>query len=500
MSRERIDKLSPSQEQLLDQLATSLRIDAVPKESMTANVAETAIRHIYQTAGYQRPHVVWCENPFELAVMPILLELIVQYEESVGYSRLLGEFDSSQPELKDLLISPLWQDALMRLTKQCPVDIIASLAHDDEKRHPSLQQFYEQFHWSKCGVSGAEPIWAQTRKHISHVVGSLERCLTLSLSARLTNQLYTVPNDEAQNAKRTVREFMMRDQSLRLRDEPLTVFGTAQAAIVRLYQRATELHEQIGGSTFEKLLRAIPAPQADPALRRPRNLKNDAVLNSAGILAFGPYQTLWGYWASFAVSCYSTIAQLFPGEIEDDARYFLSDMSAFLRSGFAYNALTRVVFIWKYPLHVEVDAQYRLHSELAPAMLFRDGYKIYALHGVPVPADLIEHPELLSVQRIDAERNVELRRVLIDRYGISKYLQDTGAGIMDKTERGTLYLKQLPGDEALAIVQVKNSTAEADGTYKEYFLRVPPTCRTAQEAIAWTFGMTTEEYDPAVET
>jgi hypothetical protein len=286
-----------------------------------------------------------------------------------------------------------------------------------------------------------------------------------------------------------------------LRDEPLNVFGSAQTPIVRLYQRAAELHDQIQGSTFEKLMQAIPAPQADPAyVRGPRNLKNDAVLNSAGVLAFGPYQTLWGYWASFAVTCYSTIAQMFPGHIEDDARYFLSEMSTFLRSGFAYNALTRVVFLWKFPLHVQVDQQNRLHSDHGPALLFRDEYKIYALHGVPVSADIVERPHDLSVEKINSERNVELRRVLIDRYGVANYLKDTGAGVMDRSERGTLYLKQLPSDEALAIVRVKNSTPEPDGTYKEYFLRVPPTCRTAQEAIAWTFGLGKDEYDPAVET
>jgi hypothetical protein len=35
---------------------------------------------------------------------------------------------------------------------------------------------------------------------------------------------------------------------------------------------------------------------------------------------------------------------------------------------------------------------------------------------------------------------------------------------------------------------VVNSTPEQDGTYRRYLLRVPPTTRTAREAVAWTFG------------
>ena len=50
------------------------------------------------------------------------------------------------------------------------------------------------------------------------------------------------------------------------------------------------------------------------------------------------------------------------------------------------------------------------------------------------------------------------------------------------------------------MVEVLNSTAEPDGSWKTYWLRVPPTMRTPREAIAWTFGMTKEEYAPAMQS
>jgi hypothetical protein len=63
------------------------------------------------------------------------------------------------------------------------------------------------------------------------------------------------------------------------------------------------------------------------------------------------------------------------------------------------------------------------------------------------------------------------------------------------------------------MVKVANSTAEADGSFKDYFLRVDPALRplradgsgepqalTARNAVASTFGKRGEEYELAVET
>lgn len=67
-------------------------------------------------------------------------------------------------------------------------------------------------------------------------------------------------------------------------------------------------------------------------------------------------------------------------------------------------------------------------------------------------------------------------------------------------EYGSLYRKELRHDEPLLIVRVTNATPEADGTFKDYFLRVPPHIETAKEAVAWTFGLTEREYAPEQES
>ena len=83
---------------------------------------------------------------------------------------------------------------------------------------------------------------------------------------------------------------------------------------------------------------------------------------------------------------------------------------------------------------------------------------------------------------------------------MSKFIVDCGAEKIHEDECGILYKKTLFNDEPIVMVKVLNSTPEPDGSIKSYFLRVPPTIKTAREAVAWTFDMKPEEYRPRKQT
>jgi hypothetical protein len=105
----------------------------------------------------------------------------------------------------------------------------------------------------------------------------------------------------------------------------------------------------------------------------------------------------------------------------------------------------------------------------------------------------------IAINHRVATRESELRR-MIDFYGWERYLKKLKAKVLCADEYGTLYRKRFITGEALAILSVKNSTAEPDGTFKTYYLRVPPTTRTTREAVAWTFSIEPNLYNPAVES
>jgi hypothetical protein len=167
---------------------------------------------------------------------------------------------------------------------------------------------------------------------------------------------------------------------------------------------------------------------------------------------------------------------------------------------------------------VKIDGAGRLHCQDGPAVAYADGYGLWAWNGVRVEREVIEQP--ITVEQIENEKNAEVRRVMTERYGLEKYIQDCGAEEVQKDDFGTLWRKRVPNDEPILMVQVVNSTAEPDGTSKDYFLRVDPQCRpiirtddepggrllgepqklTARNAVASTFGMKGAEYRPLIQT
>jgi len=84
--------------------------------------------------------------------------------------------------------------------------------------------------------------------------------------------------------------------------------------------------------------------------------------------------------------------------------------------------------------------------------------------------------------------------VMIERMGPERFIAEFKPERVHQDASGVLWRKQLGWRDVWAAVEVVNGTAEADGSRKHYFLRVPPDVQTATEAVAWTYGMTAEEY------
>lgn len=143
---------------------------------------------------------------------------------------------------------------------------------------------------------------------------------------------------------------------------------------------------------------------------------------------------------------------------------------------------------------------HRLHCADGPAIVWPDGWGVWAFHGVRVPQQVIERPESLDPQAILAEPNAEVRRVMIERYGYDRLLRTTKAHRVNEDDCGILWRIDLADDEPLVAVEVLNSTPEPDGSIRQYVLRVPPDTKTARAAVAWTFGMRPTEYAPKVQT
>jgi hypothetical protein len=121
-------------------------------------------------------------------------------------------------------------------------------------------------------------------------------------------------------------------------------------------------------------------------------------------------------------------------------------------------------------------------------------------NGIAVSHRVAFHPETLDHAEILAERNAELRRVMIERFGYERLFEKAGAEELDRDsdaggERRLLRM-DVPNDEPLVCVSVR-----CPSTGHRFVLRVPPDMQTCRQAVAWTAGFDNPDaYRPAVET
>lgn len=204
------------------------------------------------------------------------------------------------------------------------------------------------------------------------------------------------------------------------------------------------------------------------------------------------------------------------------------------KNAFWFYPFKGICFVCDRPTFIGMDAEWRLHAIDRPAIEFSDGWKLYYVHGVEVPEFVIKNPEKITTQLIDDEKNAEVRRVMLEIYGVDRYLRDITPIHQDRY--GILYRKEYPDDSPLCMVRALNSTPEPDGAltiqdaihifgqdtvvndggsmrslmdverdhpdyrFKEYFIGVPTDMKTAHEAIAWTFYETPDTYAPEIES
>lgn len=121
-------------------------------------------------------------------------------------------------------------------------------------------------------------------------------------------------------------------------------------------------------------------------------------------------------------------------------------------------------------------------------------------NGVAISQKMAFEPTRLSSQEILAEKNSELRRVMIERFGYDRFMVEAGATQIDAdTDAGgerRLLRIEIPDDEPLVCVAV-----QCPSTGHKFMLRVPPTVTTCHEAVAWTAGFDDPSlYRPDIET
>ena len=421
----------------------------------TKRDAEEAIRQIYKLNGKTAPAIVWCKSIYQLATLPSLL---------IG-----------------LMHSPIW--------------IVIESAFSGRPTTKEWRSEYESA-WAHLWSNGgfkllrgmkdtsriASDYFEQETYLIQQLKSEIARLLPLNEFAAFHESLPKETIYRRYWGLQWQRSFLM---------DRIAVLENTLA--VRLFEQVEE-HER-ESFQFAPHYERITAMCAS-GLASLRSLSNSMGAEPHGQLSL----VAWLPLLIPNILLSDIWRQKLPNKVFLDFDDELNLMSTLAQSTAGLLALEHLAFVCEKPTVFAQDEGGRLHSDSDAALQFSDGMKTYFWHGVLVDERLILDPESITVEEIENTRNLELRRVLVERYGASRYLLDSGAEKIHQDDCGILYRREQAGDEPLVMVKVINSTAEPDGTFREYFLRVPPDTQTAKQGVAWTFGLTEDEYCPSVES
>jgi hypothetical protein len=92
------------------------------------------------------------------------------------------------------------------------------------------------------------------------------------------------------------------------------------------------------------------------------------------------------------------------------------------------------------------------------------------------------------------------RDYALERFGYGRFIDFSSISPIYQDDRSGLLYKFTFNNEDYTVVSVLNASPEPDNTYTRHYIRVPNHIRTVQSAVAWTFELVAEEYDPDIET
>jgi hypothetical protein len=120
--------------------------------------------------------------------------------------------------------------------------------------------------------------------------------------------------------------------------------------------------------------------------------------------------------------------------------------------------------------------------------------------SVFVSQQVVFNPETITAHEVLSEQNLELRRVMMERMGYEKFMEQAEPNILDTDQdpggvRKLLHI-DVQGDEPLICLAV-----QCPSTGRRYMIRVPPDMHTCHQAAAWIAGYDNPDaYHPLIET
>lgn len=512
-------------------------------EPLSNDDLQKIIESFYSLLRLPPPHIVLVDSPMQLMLIPALLRI-----------RSLAD-PQTWAFIEERLTLPVWKKAVATLNERITDEDIQTLLFKRRQLNSGQEKSGEEAHLQKGlsglgGLSGLSgPLSSYTVSSVfgrpmgesidtrlgffESIVSQLESELDSAVSPEVGKWICSdtcfadggMPGRIVDLHNIDWQAETVRNRQLRTAVQNLSNMGTTERAALSIFRQrgdATSLVrdemvkqgelegqflEQLGEETANILAHALSAKNLEPTIYESYMPALAAIEDTGssglwftGQLAVGFNNIVWQpkleRLANFTFLIDAGLSHFY----DETTIATIENLRIFLANRAPLCPFSEIAFVSKPPRIFSLDEDGRLHSVTGPALQYDDGYSVYAVNGVVVQEKTALAPATLTVEEIDGEINLEVRRLMMERFGIARYLLESKADIINEDQYGTLYRKRMTGDEPLVMVRVKNSTPEPDGGFREYFLRVPPFMRTAKEAVAWTFNIEEEQYHPEQET
>lgn len=148
---------------------------------------------------------------------------------------------------------------------------------------------------------------------------------------------------------------------------------------------------------------------------------------------------------------------------------------------------------------VRINSKNELHCSDGPAVQNVDGRKGYYYNGIAVDEKVIMHPEQINPKEVLTASNRLIKEVMIEKMGLGKFVESINYFVLDELSNGNevYQLIQVDIDELNPLIVMK---VFCPSTKRAYYLRVPHNISTFKQALQWTFGNTSINYNMYIET
>lgn len=160
-----------------------------------------------------------------------------------------------------------------------------------------------------------------------------------------------------------------------------------------------------------------------------------------------------------------------------------------------YLAFDTTIVICERPVEIHRNASNQLHKDMGACLSFSDGFSMYYLNGVAIPKEyVLAESKNISVNDVMKESNVEIRRELLRKIGLERFVQETAAEELDRLEIPTngkkcvYQLLRINLTDGVSALVLKMDNPSINAMHVE---GVEDTCKTVKEALAWRNGFDT---------